>query len=181
MIRTSILLKYSRSLAEAAHESGLTEEIGRHFASFIALTVAVPELRSTLENPGIPVPVKTALCKEVASRAGFHPYFTEFLGLLVETHRLPCLDKIHDLFLQELDRLRGVIKARLITARPLTPAVRTAFGAGLHQALGQEVQLEALVDASLIGGVRLEARGRVYDGSIKHQLERFRQTLAGLA
>ena len=44
--------------------------------------------------------------------------------------------------------------------------IRSSFA----QRLGGEVQLEVIVDPSLIGGVRVEIDGRVYDGSIQNRL-----------
>ncbi|MDY4518991.1 MAG: F0F1 ATP synthase subunit alpha [Candidatus Spyradocola sp.] len=44
--------------------------------------------------------------------------------------------------------------------------IRSSFA----QRLGGEVQLEVIVDPSLIGGVRVEIDGRVYDGTIQNRL-----------
>ena len=41
----------------------------------------------------------------------------------------------------------------------------------------REVLLEERIDTSLIGGLRLEIDGRVFDGSVKRHLERMRESM----
>jgi F-type H+-transporting ATPase subunit delta len=117
----------------------------------------------------------------VARRADFHPFLKDFLQLLVEHHRMAGLPVIFELFLQEMSRLRGEVKAAITTARPLEGSRRRQLDGDLSRVLGRRVELTARVDPDLIGGIRLEVEGRIYDGSVRRQLERLKEELAASA
>ena len=59
---------------------------------------------------------------------------------------------------------------RLVTALPLDEKRLTQITHQFQELLQQPVILEMNVDQSLIGGIRVELLGRVYDGSVKAQL-----------
>ena len=63
-----------------------------------------------------------------------------------------------------------MLKGKLYT--PASPDARQLelIRSSFAQRLGDEVELETIVDPSLIGGVRVEIDGRVYDGSIQNRL-----------
>ena len=48
----------------------------------------------------------------------------------------------------------------------------------LHQISGKEVVLQHETDPGLIGGVLVEFEGKVYDGSVRTQLEKMKQRIA---
>ena len=51
---------------------------------------------------------------------------------------------------------------------------KTKLRAKAAQKLGHEVLLEERIDPSVIGGLRLEIDGRVYDSSVRRHLERLK-------
>ena len=63
--------------------------------------------------------------------------------------------------------------------RTLPPEHVAQIQATLEKASGKTVLLEKAEDPSLIGGVVAKLGDTVYDGSLKTQLERMKQTLAG--
>ncbi len=63
-----------------------------------------------------------------------------------------------------------MLKGRLLCARPLDDATVQRIEQRFSSILGDDVQLEQLMDASLLGGIRVEVDGRVYDGSLRLQL-----------
>jgi F-type H+-transporting ATPase subunit delta len=60
---------------------------------------------------------------------------------------------------------------------PLPPDRVTALQRGLAGATGRDVQLEARVDASIIGGAITRIGSTVYDGSVSRQLEKMKDAL----
>ena len=65
----------------------------------------------------------------------------------------------------------------MVTAAPLSPDRVAALESGLTRATGQQVQLAARVDESLVGGAVARLGSTVYDGSVTRQLERMKETL----
>jgi len=50
--------------------------------------------------------------------------------------------------------------------------------AKLTEVMGQEVEVVSKVDPQIIGGIIAKVEDKVFDGSIKTQLERIRSTLS---
>jgi F-type H+-transporting ATPase subunit delta len=178
VIRKAVLLRYARSLAEVSLEAGAEPKVAADFAGLVSLAGAVPEYRAVMRNPVVPMSVKNSIVTGMAQRFGFHPFFGEFLRLLVKHHRMPSLPDIHDLYREEVDRLKGVARPRVVTSRRLDPAHQDRLLVSLKQALRREVVLDLREDPGLIGGLRLEVAGMIFDGSVRHQLERLREGLA---
>jgi F-type H+-transporting ATPase subunit delta len=57
--------------------------------------------------------------------------------------------------------------ARVESAAPLAPEVRTAVEEGLTQKYGRAMTTTFVVDPTLIGGMRLTVGSDVYDGSVR--------------
>jgi F-type H+-transporting ATPase subunit delta len=73
--------------------------------------------------------------------------------------------------------LSGILRARVTSAGELGVKDKKAIGDELEKQTGKKVELTVDVDASLIGGLRTEIGGRLFDGSIKTQLKRIENTL----
>ena len=63
-----------------------------------------------------------------------------------------------------------MLKGLLLTALPLTPEQQKIIESRFSAAMEEAVSLEVKVDESLLGGVRVELGGRVFDDSLKNQL-----------
>ena len=63
-----------------------------------------------------------------------------------------------------------MVKGMLLTALPLTQAQHKEIEDRFSAALEQPVILEEKVDATLIGGIRVELGGRIFDDSLKSKL-----------
>jgi F-type H+-transporting ATPase subunit delta len=59
----------------------------------------------------------------------------------------------------------------------LEPAVREEIAALLTRAMGRRVELDTQIDAGLVGGAVVTVDDRVYDGSLRTRLSRFRTQL----
>mgnify|MGYP000201854339 CR=1 FL=1 len=179
MIRKSIMRRYARSLAEVARENGVTDAIRHDFRGLLVVSRSVPEFLAAMRNPVVPQEAKQAIVDDLSRRFGFQDYFARFLRVLVEHHRIVHVDAIGEMFDEEADALSGVVRARVATARALEPARRDRLAADLRRILDRNVAVEAAVDPALIGGLRVQVGGTVYDGSVRSQLDRLKRRLAG--
>ena len=70
-----------------------------------------------------------------------------------------------------------MLKGLLMTALPLTLSQRAAIENRFSELMGETVALEVREDKNLLGGVKVEMNGRVYDGSLRGQLQNVLGTL----
>ena len=72
---------------------------------------------------------------------------------------------------------RGESDARVISAVELTEPERKALQSRLDQIFSRKMILHFVVDPALIGGIRVEAEGRVMDGSLQNRLRQIKEVM----
>jgi F-type H+-transporting ATPase subunit delta len=80
---------------------------------------------------------------------------------------------------QILDERSGVITAEVTSAQPLPAATTSVLASRLGEITGKKVNLNFATDESLLGGIVTRIGSTVYDGSVRNQLERLGEELAG--
>ncbi|MBU2696776.1 F0F1 ATP synthase subunit delta [Pimelobacter sp. 30-1] len=76
-------------------------------------------------------------------------------------------------------QVNGEGVATVHAARPLDPAVQHRLAAALTQQYGRPVHLNVLVDATVVGGLRVEIGDDVIDGTVASRLDDARRKIAG--
>jgi F-type H+-transporting ATPase subunit delta len=77
-------------------------------------------------------------------------------------------------------RHRGIALAEVRTALPLEAEQRAAISSRLHELTGDEIEINEVVDESLIGGITVRIGDRLYDASVRNRLERLRARLTAI-
>jgi F-type H+-transporting ATPase subunit delta len=70
-----------------------------------------------------------------------------------------------------------MLKGLLTTALPLTQAQHAVIESRFSEMMGETVALQVREDKNLLGGVKVELNGKVYDGSLRGQLQNVLNTL----
>ena len=63
-------------------------------------------------------------------------------------------------------------------AQPYDEQLITSIRQGMEQLLGQKAELEIIEDEALLGGFCIFADGKVYDASLKTQLQQMQRCLS---
>lgn len=101
----------------------------------------------------------------------------DFLLLLVGNDREDVLGEVLSAYRSMRDEHEGVIDATARVARAMSDADREKLVDALEALTGKKVRLELNEQSDLIGGVVIRVGDMVYDGSIRHQLERLRDRM----
>jgi len=145
--------------------------------SFAALLKEEPDARRLLENPTMAGDRRNTLLKEIASALGFDRRVTNFVGILLDKGRLNLLEEIIDACRRLLDARMGIVRALVTAARPLDATERNELEMKLMERTGKKIRMEVAVDAALIGGVVAQVGSTIYDGSVRTQLQAFKNRL----
>ena len=97
--------------------------------------------------------------------------------VLIDHRRTAMLGEILTSLESQLDERRGIIRAQVQSSRPLDEAQRQQIEAALGRATGKQVFGQYKVDEALIGGLVARVGSRVYDGSVRGQLQAMRVRL----
>ena len=97
-----------------------------------------------------------------------------FLCVLLEKNHFSLLDDIVQRLHKKHQALQGVITARVISAQPLSPEEAQSLKAGLQAFFKKTIQIQEVISQAVLGGMRVEAGGFVFDGSLSFHLKQLK-------
>jgi F-type H+-transporting ATPase subunit delta len=175
----TIARRYAAALADVITEQGEEREVRAELSQWEQMLAANPLLLEIFGNPTVSYEQKQKVLSELIARTKVRPTTANFLRLLLKNQRLAELSHVIAKLSQMLEERAGVISADVISAQPLTAATTAALSSRLSQITGKRVNLNFATDESLLGGIVTRIGSTVYDGSVRNQLERLEEELAG--
>jgi F-type H+-transporting ATPase subunit delta len=94
--------------------------------------------------------------------------------LMVRRGRPGAIDAMVDRFAELLRRDRGIVLAEVRTALALDEEQRNEIAERMRALTGGRVEINEVVDESLIGGIAVRIGDQLYDASVRSRLERLR-------
>lgn len=176
----SVSRRYARALFALAQERNALETTAAELARAAAIA-ADPDVRRVLRNPLLSSERRRDIAQLVIDDVKPSELLDHFIRLLADAQRMDELPGIDGHFQAMLDTALGRVRVAMRSARPLDAAQRDAIVAAFAALTGKQVVAAVAVDAGLLGGVVVEAEGRVYDGSVKTHFARIAKDLAGAA
>jgi F-type H+-transporting ATPase subunit delta len=177
MIEGRLARRYSTALFQLAREAGQEEQVGQEIARFYR-AYSNSDLQAILTNPAFAVVSRKRILIEVANAQGLALLTTHFLSLLLERDRLGHLPGIVSSYQRLLNEAQGRVEGKVTGPSALETAHLNRLLGTLKAISGKEVVLHQETDPALIGGLRVELEGKVYDGTVTTQLQNMRQRIA---
>jgi len=174
-----IARRYARALYDLGKEEGKEKQFLDDLQSMIQVMDTSEELKSILESPLYDIVLKKRILKEIALQASVSAYSMNFLNILLDKDRFNVLVEILDAYKQILDEISGRVRARITCAAKLDDTQMKTVAQTLSKVFKKEVDMDVSVDPSLIGGMIAEVEGMIYDGSVRTQISKLKQSLKG--
>lgn len=130
-------------------------------------------LSQLFENPVFHLEERLSLSKQL----GLNPITQHCLELLIRRNRTSLLPDLARAYTRELDMKLGRVRATVTTARPLSLEQLSEVARALFGRLGQEVIPEPEISPAVLGGVRAQMGGLVFDSTIQSQFSQLRRDL----
>ena len=176
MLHTRTSRRYAKVLFHLARETGGVDGIRRDLIGLRDLMRQSPDLSAFLTNYLVPAERRLeALSSLFEGRLIDLTY--RFLMVLEEQKRLKQLAPITDFFNELYDQERGVLKARITSARPLTNEQLAVLRRKLEGRFKKQVAVEPKVNPALLGGFTVQVGDVIYNSSTERQLQVFKQKL----
>ena len=176
MIRI-IAKRYAKALAQLAEEKKIVDKTRDDLAAFVGAVDTLPALQKLLASPVFTPENKKAVIKELSAKLGLQSTTQRFVEHLAETGRIRYVKDVHEAFLEILAERLNRASVRLTSAATISPSDLAEMKKKLEALTGKQVDIDAKVDASLIGGAKAQIGSVVYDGTIKNQLNKMRNQL----
>lgn len=178
---------YAQAVFELASAAGQLPAWS-DFLKLAAVLVSEPDVNRMLFTPGADLYRLAAtiaeLCREQLGdpaplREGDRSTGANFLKVLVMNQRLSLLPDIVVRFEALKAEAENTLEVTLSSASPVSEEQKKAIAGSLNKRFGRQVHLTVQLDASLIGGARLQVGDRVIDGSVRTGLDKLATALRG--
>ena len=175
---TATARRYARAVMDLAQRDAQVQEWALRLSAVRSLLIE-PDVAAVLTNPTIAASQRMALIS--ADPRVLDPEATNLARLLIESNRVGEISAIVDEYGRLADEAAGRVRATVTTAIELSVADRDQVARELSGRLGREVTLEVVVDARILGGMKLQYGDRIVDASVSTKLQQLRRRLASLS
>lgn len=179
MSSQTVARRYATALADVALARNEAVEVQAELKAWEEMMLTNASLLEAFSNPTVAYDQKGKLLNELISRTKVIPTTANFLRVLLKNQRLADLPAVNAKLAQVLDERAGVISAQVTSARPVPEATRASLADQLGKLTGRKVRLTFGTDESLLGGIVTRIDSTIYDGSVRDQLRRLGEELAG--
>lgn len=164
---------YAKALLAVGEESGSESELVEEIGVVADAVSDQPRLQDSLASPRVAMEEKVALVDRIFGQK-VSPSMLQFLNVLVRKGRFDCLRAVRVSAEQILGERRGEVKATVTTAAEVDDHAKDRIAESLSKRLGKKVNLHAIVDPSIVGGMVVRVGDTVYDSSVVGQLQQVR-------
>ena len=175
MPRSNIARRYAQGIFQLAKEPDL-DSWRQELAQLEAL-LQDDVLRAAFANPSVTTPRRMELAQRLAPE--LRRETQNLLRLLIEHRRTSEMPAIRREFERMADGAAGIVNVALTTAIDLSDAEQQRYERALADRLGKKVRMDYRHDPGLVAGATIQIGDRLIDASVRTQLDRLRQRLAG--
>jgi F-type H+-transporting ATPase subunit delta len=175
--------RYARALFEATQETpkAKVENIFEELQQVLSLVRETDEalelepgqkgLFELLAGNELVVKKRLALFDTLLGKTRHTKLVRNFFALIIERGRFGMVPEIIEAYRQELFALTGKSMAVVKSPADLTAEQQDFLREQIKQLTGREVELAVEQQPDLLGGVRIEVAGTIYDFSLQAQLD----------
>jgi F-type H+-transporting ATPase subunit delta len=172
------LATIARPYAEALFKAvGANDAVGvAGQVGALAQVASDPQARQFADNPKVTAPQVFELMTSVV-KASLGDAVKNLLRAVIDNGRLAALPEIATQFQTLVNARSGISDAIVYSAFPIEAAQLAEVVASLEKRFGRKLNASVVVDASLIGGIRVVVGDEVLDTSVQARLEQMKVAL----
>jgi len=167
---TQVASVYAQALYDLARDERMDAEILQQLTMLRGIFSQNPDYVKLLDAPNLPKEERCRLLDEGFS-GRVQIYVLNFLKILTEKgyvrQFVDCCEAYREMYNED----HGILTVKATTAVPLSEAQRVKLCAKLAKITGKKIELNTVVDASCIGGVRLDYDGRRVEDTVRQRLD----------
>ena len=167
---------YGEALYSLAREEGLSQVILEQLKTLDNCFAQEPAFIRLLGTPNLSKDERCRILDD-SFRGKLQPYVLNFLKILTEKgymrHFSSCVESFRDLYNQD----NGILPVTAVTAVAMTDAQKAKLTEKLSKITGKHIDLTNKLDASVLGGMRLDYDGKRVDDTVSHRLDAVRGML----
>jgi F-type H+-transporting ATPase subunit O len=171
--------RYANALYSVAAKQNVLEAVEKELATIEETILKEPFFARFLKDPTIPRASKKEDISKVMEQAKFSKPVAGLFEVLAENGRLPDAVGVISSYKQLMSAYRGEVQAKVTSADPLSKAqldqVKKALGARIQK--GETLLLETVVDADILGGLKVQIGNYFIDLSLATKVDKINSLL----
>ncbi|OFX82788.1 MAG: ATP synthase F1 subunit delta [Bacteroidetes bacterium GWF2_33_16] len=176
MYQSQITVRYAKALFLLASEKNKLEEVKNDIVLIYDTLKLSSDLNTLLKHPVIKSSEKVkALTNLFGSQ--IDPITLTFLELIINNKREAYIERMFQNFINIYKKSKDINIAVLTTALELTNEEKTTILRNIESKTKSTIELNQIVDESIIGGFILQIGDKEIDVSVLKQLQRFKESL----
>ena len=178
MATEEVVRGYAEALFRIVQAEGELDRVEDELFRFGKLLESQHELKQALSDQSIDRAQRLKVLEELLADK-VSPHTLSLLAFVVEQGRARQLPQILDQLSDLAAEARQSVVAEVRTAVPLDDDQQAQLAESLSKATGKKVEIKALVDPSVVGGVVAKVGDTVIDGSVRRRLEQLKEQVRG--
>ena len=173
-----VAARYARAILEWAG-ANKAKALAEELKSFGALIGVNPELRVALTTGVFAEEDRKAVLEDLFKKLNLSEEAKRTVLVISEMKRLRSLPAIAAKLTELLLTSENIVPVSVVSSSALGSEEKKQIEARFSKLLGNPVEAAYTVEPKLIGGVRVTAGGKTYDGTISGWLNRVEEILVG--
>jgi F-type H+-transporting ATPase subunit delta len=166
-------IRYAKAVLSLASDQNSAEAVNNDM-KLIASTIAESkDLSDALQSPVISSSIKKSVLLEVFKNS--NKTTLNLIDTLISNKRVAIIGDVAIKYNQLFDQSKGVELATVTTATALTDDLKIKVLAKAKELTGKEIEVENIIDESIIGGFILRIGDKQYNASIANQLNKLKR------
>lgn len=175
MKSTKSAARYAKAILELAIEQNVLDKVAGDMNYIVEINKETNDFQSLLGSPIINPDKKIAIFNELFGQ--FEKLTTMFIDLITRNRREYMLAQIADSFQAQLKAYKGIVPMTLISAVSLDKATKDMIFKKVNASVKGELEINEIIDESLIGGFIVRMDDKQIDASVASQLSNLKQRL----
>lgn len=167
---------YGNALYELGSEEGVANKIAEEFEAIVNLLEGNQNFIKLLSNPRISTQERLEIVDDIFSNKT-EPYLLSLLKILTEEREVSLYKQIFNEYQKKYYKENNILLIRAITAVSLDEEEKQKLVEKMERQTGKTIILDNRIDASCIGGIRIEYDGHLIDASIQNRFKNLEHIL----
>ena len=178
-IRASLAGRYASALFDLARDQRQIDSVSRSLETLSQALVDSKDFAELVASPLVGRDEAGKAFAGLTAELNVDPITANFLGVLARNGRKSELRAIIRAFRRLAAEHRGETIAEVVTARPLNDDQIGQLKQQLRTRAGRDVNVEAQVDPTILGGIVVKLGSQRIDASIRTKLNRLAAAMKG--
>ena len=174
-MRSRAAIRYSKAIFQIAKESNNLPNIKDDMDSIISAHESSEDFKKLINNTLINYSERKEILSIVISK--MNAKTSNLIDLLITNKRLSILYDIAHGFNDIYNRENNIERATVITATPISDKIKTQVLKKLQKLSNKSVEIENIIDETILGGFILRYENKEYNASFSQRLSKLKSEL----